>query len=149
MKFSLEAELEAIESAAEERERYLRIAETLQTFRGRLRASAETLDVIERQKVLRSLVKEVLVGDGEITILHSIPMTEGSGSSHGKPASNSSRQSPGPRSYLLRWGSDNRPCCRTSCSTNWTESWSDADCGSHGTRMTAIYMWVVAVPGNE
>ena len=62
----LEAELEAIETAAEERERYLRIAETLESFRERLRAGAESLDIIERQKVLRSLVKEVLVDEGEI-----------------------------------------------------------------------------------
>ncbi len=101
----LETELEAIENAAEERERYLRIAETLESFRDRLRTSAETLDVIERQKVLRSLIKEVLVGDGEITIRHSIPMTEGNGSSHGTPVSNSSRQDTGPQSYLLRWRS--------------------------------------------
>ena len=101
----LEAELEAIESAAEEREHYLRIAETLESFRDRLLASAEALDVSERQKVLRSLVKEVLVGDGEITIRHSIPITGGNGSSHGKPASNSPRQDPGPQSYLLRSGS--------------------------------------------
>ena len=103
----LEAELEAIRSAAEERERFLRIAETLESFRDRLRASAETLELIERQKVLRSLVKEVLVGDGEITIRHSIPMTEGSGCSHAKPDSNSSTQSPEPQGYLLRWGSPN------------------------------------------
>ena len=112
----LEAELEAIESAAEERERFLRIAETLESFQDRLRASAETLEVIERQKVLRSLVKEVLVGDGEITIRHSIPMTEGSGCSHGKPASNSSRLSSEPQGYLLRWGSRSSstliPWCR-------------------------------------
>ncbi len=101
----LEAELEAIRSAAEERERFLRIAETLESFRDRLKASAETLKLIERQKVLRSLVKEVLVGDGEITIRHSIPMTEGSGCSHAKPDSNSSTQSPEPQGYLLRWGS--------------------------------------------
>ncbi len=101
----LEAELEAVQSAAEERERFLRIAETLESFRDRLRASTETLELIERQKVLRSLVKEVLVGDGEITIRHSIPMTEGSGCSHAKPDSNSSTQSPEPQGYLLRWRS--------------------------------------------
>lgn len=105
----LEAELESIESAAEERERYLRIAETLESFRHRLRSNAETLDVIERQKVLRSLVKEVLVGDEEITIRHSIPMPEGNGPSRGKPASNSSRQAPEPQGYLLRWGSGQSP----------------------------------------
>ena len=96
--------LEAVQSAAEERERFLRIAETLESFRDRLRASAETLELIERQKVLRSLVKEVLVGDGEITIRHSIPMTEGSGCSHAKPDSNSSTQSPEPQGLPFALG---------------------------------------------
>ncbi len=100
-----EAELDAIETAAEERERYLRIAETLESFRDRLRADSESLDVIEQQKALRSLVKEVLVDDGEITIRHSIPMTEGSGCSPGNPPSNSSQQGPEPQGYLLRLGS--------------------------------------------
>ena len=68
-----------------ERERYLRIAETLESFRERLRAGAASLDVIERQKVLRLLVKEVLVDEGEITIRHSIPLTESCSPSHGKP----------------------------------------------------------------
>ena len=40
------------------------------------------------------------------------------------------------------------PCCRTSCSTSWTGSWSDAGCGSHGTRTTATFMSAVAAPGN-
>ena len=101
----LEAELAAIETAAEQRERYLRIAETLESFRDRLRAGSESLDVIERQKVLRSLVKEVLVDDGEITIRHSIPMTEGGGYSSGNPPSNSPQQDPEPQGYLLRLGS--------------------------------------------
>ena len=105
----LEADLEAIESAAEERERYFRIAETLQSFRDRLSASAETLDVIERQKVLRSLVKEVLVDEGEITIRHSIPVTESGSPSHGEPAAELPQRNPTPQSYLLRWGSDDAP----------------------------------------
>ncbi len=100
----LEAELEAIETAAEERERYLRIAETLESFRERLRAGAASLDVIERQKVLRSLVKEVLVDEGEITIRHSIPLTESGSPSHGKPAADLPQRNPKPQSYLLRWG---------------------------------------------
>lgn len=50
-----EAELEAIETPADERERYLRIAEALESVRDRLRAGSESLDVIERQKVLRAL----------------------------------------------------------------------------------------------
>ena len=101
----LEAELEAIESAAEERERYLRIAETVAGFRDRLRAGSESLDVIERQKVLRSLVKEVLVDDGEITIRHSIPVTESDGPANGKPAADLPQRNPAPQSYPLCPGS--------------------------------------------
>ena len=105
----LEAELEAIESAAEERERYLRIAETVAGFRDRLRAGSESLDVIERQKVLRSLVKEVLVDDGEITIRHSIPVTESDGPANGKPAADLPQRNPAPQSYPLCPGSLNTP----------------------------------------
>ena len=101
---AVEAELEAVESAVEERERHLRVAETLESFRERLRAGAGTLGVRERQKVLRALVKEVLVDDGEITIRHSIPVTEAGGSSPGKLAPNSSQPSPFSQSCLLRWG---------------------------------------------
>jgi len=105
----LEAELEAIETAAEERERYLQIAETLESFRDRLRAGSESLNVIERQKVLRSLVKEVLVDDGEITIRHSIPVTESASPSNAKPAADLPQRNPTPQSYLLGWGSVG--CC--------------------------------------
>ena len=79
-KRQLEAELRAVESAAADCEQYLRIAETLESFRERWHSGASSLDVVERQKVLRSLVKEVLVGDGEITICHSIPVPEAGGS---------------------------------------------------------------------
>ncbi|WFU07296.1 hypothetical protein QA648_35940 (plasmid) [Rhizobium sp. CB3171] len=40
---------------------FLRLVETLTAFLQRLRASADSLDIIERQKVVRLLVKEVLV----------------------------------------------------------------------------------------
>ena len=102
-KRQVEAELQAVESAAADREQYLRIAETLESFRERLRTGARTLDVVERQKVLRSLVKEVLVGDGEITICHSIPVPEAGGSPQPSPGANSPQHGSGSQSYLLRW----------------------------------------------
>ena len=102
-KRQVEAELQAVESAAADREQYLRIAETLESFRERLRSGARTLDVVERQKVLRSLVKEVLVGDGEITICHSIPVPEAGGSPQRSPGANSPQHGSGSQSYLLRW----------------------------------------------
>ena len=67
-------------------------------------AAVASLNVIERQKVLRSLVKEVLVDEGEITIRHSIPLTESGSPSHGKPAADLPQRNPKPQSYLLRWG---------------------------------------------
>ena len=102
----LEAELGAIESEAKERERYLQIADTLDSFREQLKANAETLDVIKQQKVLRSLVKEVLVGDGEITIRHSMPVTDGNGCWVDKLSSHPARQAVESDGYLLRRGSD-------------------------------------------
>jgi site-specific DNA recombinase len=71
---ALRAELQAIADQANDRAAFLRLAETLKAFLARLRAAAETLSVIERQKIVRLLVKEVLVGEDTITIRHSIPI---------------------------------------------------------------------------
>jgi site-specific DNA recombinase len=72
------AELQSITTEAQDRASYLRLAETLAAFLGRLRSSAETLDVLERQRIVRLLVKEILVADDAITIRHSIPVTANS-----------------------------------------------------------------------
>jgi len=69
---AIQAELQSLEMAAGDQTKYLRLVETLSDFRARLRARANTLDVKERQKILRLLVKEVLVGKETITIRHSI-----------------------------------------------------------------------------
>jgi site-specific DNA recombinase len=52
----------------------LRLANTLHDFLARLRKSADTLEVIERQKIIRLVVKEVLIDDDTIRIHHSIPV---------------------------------------------------------------------------
>lgn len=96
-----EAELQAIVDQTFERAACLRLAQTLTTFLARLRSSADTLDVSERQRVLRLLVKEIVVTDEKITIRHCIPMPTGSGGDHsarpGDPPTGSTE-----RSYLLR-----------------------------------------------
>ena len=51
----------------------LRLAETLTAFLERLRSNADTLDIGQRQRIMRLLVKEVIVGKDLITIKHSIP----------------------------------------------------------------------------
>ena len=68
------AELQAIIAQSADRATYLRLAETLTTFLARLRSSADSLDISERQRVLRLLVKEILVADDKITIRHCIPL---------------------------------------------------------------------------
>jgi hypothetical protein len=45
---------------------FLRLAEKLAAFLGRLRSSADTLDIMERQRIVRLVVKEVLIGDDNI-----------------------------------------------------------------------------------
>jgi site-specific DNA recombinase len=74
---SIRTELQAITDQTADRAAFLRLAETLTAFLARLRDAAETLSVIERQRIVRLVVKEVLVGDDSITIRHSIPVPSG------------------------------------------------------------------------
>ena len=50
--------------------------ETLNTFLTRLRSSASDLNISERQRIMRLLVKEVLVGDDKIIIRHPSSFTQ-------------------------------------------------------------------------
>jgi site-specific DNA recombinase len=106
---TVQSELLSLAEAAADQSKYLRLVETMAEFRGRLRARADSLVVGERQKILRLLVKEILVGKENITIRHSIPtLHSGSGSngSSGPAPVLPSRPSGG--SYLLRSGSHHR-----------------------------------------
>jgi site-specific DNA recombinase len=96
---TLRAELQAITDQANDRAAFLRLAETLTAFLTRLRSAAETLSVIERQKIVRLLVKEILVGEDAITIRHSIPIPAA-------PTQKGSSKAPGGQNYLLCKGSD-------------------------------------------
>ena len=71
---AVESELHSLEMTSEDQSRYLRLAETLSEFRGKLRARAQTLDIAERQRILRLVVQEILVGSDTIRIRHSIPI---------------------------------------------------------------------------
>jgi len=100
------AELQSITIQAQDRASYLRLAETLAAFLGRLRSSAETLDILERQRIVRLLVKEILVADDAITIRHSIPLTANSPHNDEPPKSTKFGASKH-TGYLLRSGRDN------------------------------------------
>ncbi len=92
------AELQAIVDQSVDRATYLRLAETLTTFLTRLRSSADALDISERQRVLRLLVKEILVDDDKIIIRHCIPLPTG----NGPPAKSASAARSSTEGYLLR-----------------------------------------------
>jgi site-specific DNA recombinase len=106
---TLRAELQAIADQTNDRAAFLRLAETLTAFLARLRSAAETLSVTERQRIVRLVVKDVLVGDDTITIRHSIPVPSGPPQNRGLPPSQ-----PDGQSYLLRKGSDHSPL-RNAC----------------------------------
>jgi len=91
---TLRAALQAIADQTKDRAAFLRLAETLTAFLARLRSAAETLSVIERQRIVRLLVKDVLLGEDTITIRHSIPIPSG-------PPQNGVSESPDGQNYLL------------------------------------------------
>jgi site-specific DNA recombinase len=82
---AIKSELQSLETVAGDQAKYLRLVETLADFHARLQAREETLDVPERQKILRLLVKEVLVGRETITIRHSIRMPNSAPDPSGTP----------------------------------------------------------------
>lgn len=100
---ALQSELEALEATAVNQDQYLRLVDTLADFRTRLEARVGTLTVPERQKILRLVVKEVLVGKDAITIRHSIPIPDSTtdGATPRPPMSSAPKAGP---IYLLRSG---------------------------------------------
>src|SRR6266487_2706655 len=100
---ALESELKSLELAAVDDAKYLQLAESLAGFRTKLRARAETLEVRERQQVLRLVLKEVLVGYDTITLRHSIPVPQSGSAPNGSPAPTSGPSAAVPNpDYLLR-----------------------------------------------
>ena len=70
---TLRAELDALDAQLHDAETYLKLTETLDAFRARLSANAEQLTIEQRQEIVRLVVREVLLGDDDVTVRHSIP----------------------------------------------------------------------------
>ena len=102
---ALRTELQSIADQTRERAAYLRLAETLSAFLTRLRVVADTLDIVERQRIVRLVVKEVLVDDDTVVIRHCIPVSSGSPNGSGSKEPDASKDVGDSRSYLLRSGS--------------------------------------------
>jgi site-specific DNA recombinase len=103
---ALRTELQSIADQTRERTAYLRLAETLSAFLARIRMAAETLDIVERQRIVRLVVKEVLVDDDTIVIRHCIPVPPGPPNGSTPQNSEASDNVDDSRSYLLCTGRD-------------------------------------------
>ncbi len=105
---ALRDEARAIADQANDSAMFLRLAETLKDFLTRLRSSANTLDVMERQRIVRLVVKDVLIGDDTLVIRHCIPIVAPSPSGSSPSAAGSTGGTPYSQNCLLRKGSDRR-----------------------------------------
>jgi site-specific DNA recombinase len=91
-------QIQALDAQLADRDAYLKLADKLDGFLAQLRTNTQTADVVERQRVLRLLVKNVLIGPEKITIRHSIPTRE--------RADTTDTEGDHRTSYPLRWGRD-------------------------------------------
>jgi site-specific DNA recombinase len=94
---ALASELQAVESRMVDEETHLRLVNGIDDFLARIRQSAQSLDVLDRQKILRLVVKEIMVSEDTVTIKHSIPVTSSPGPK-AAPSASGERNMP---SYLL------------------------------------------------
>ena len=137
---ALNRELQSAVDRVKDREIHLRLAETLTGFLARLRSSAETLDIAERQRIVRLIVKEVLVTEDKITIRHSIPISESPAG--GPDPSKLGNDSPEREGYLLRSGRRNSPL-RLNEDLRQAERWDEPAIRARAARLAdlAVDIW--------
>ena len=102
---TLQAQLDALEGELHDAETYLKLAETVEGFLGRLADGLDQLDITGQQRILRLVIREVLIGgdDDTITIRHSIPTPSSGGRDGSYPLRGSSRLAgPGEPVHALR-----------------------------------------------
>jgi Recombinase zinc beta ribbon domain len=100
---SLQAQIGALDAQAADRDAYLKLADDLESFLTALRSNATTATVEERQRVLRLLVKDVLIGPEKITIRHRITARGHSAATHHHDTEPDTEGDQHP-SCPLRWG---------------------------------------------
>jgi site-specific DNA recombinase len=100
---SLRAQIETLDAQAADRDAYLKLADDLEGFLAQLRGNAATTRIEERQRVLRLLVKDVLIGPEKITIRHRIPARH-HGAATRPPDTETDTEGEHRPGYPLRWG---------------------------------------------
>jgi len=100
----LKDQIAALAAQAADRDAYLKLADDLEGFLARLRQSSATATTENRQRVLRALIQDILIGPEKITIRHRIPVREpASGGGHHDTTDTEGDMR---NSSLLRWGRD-------------------------------------------
>ena len=107
----LKDQIAALDAQAADRDAYLKLAGDLEGFLGRLRANSATATTEDRQRVLRAVVQDILIGPEKLTIRHRIPVREPS--SGGGHHDTTDTEGDMRESSLLRWGRDRCPLRRS------------------------------------
>ncbi len=102
---TLRGQLDALDTQLADRDAYLQLADDLEGFLAQLHDSADTAEVPDRQRVVRLLIKDVLIGPETITIRHRIPIRERAPGSDRHHDATDTEAAMRP-SCQLRWGRD-------------------------------------------
>ena len=104
---NLRGQAAALDTQLADRDAYLKLADDLEGFLAQLRGNSHDASTTERQRVLRLLVKDVLIGPEKVTIRHRIPIRERT--TGDKEPTSADTEGDHAASYPLRWGRDRRP----------------------------------------
>jgi site-specific DNA recombinase len=104
---NLRGQLDALDAQLADRDAYLKLADDLEGFLAQLRSNADLASISNRQRVLRLLVKDVLIGPEKITIRHRIPVRERTANRDRQDTDHTDDDRH--PSCPLRWGRDRRP----------------------------------------
>jgi site-specific DNA recombinase len=100
----LKDQIAALDAQAADRDAYLKLADDLEGFLARLRTNSATATTKDRQRVLRAVVQDILIGPEKLTIRHRIPVREPS--SRGGHHNTTDTEGDMRESSLLCWGRD-------------------------------------------
>ena len=103
---SLRGQIDALDAQAADRDAYLKLADDLEGFLAQLRGSAATASIEERQRVLRLLVKDVLIGPGEDHHPAPHPRPRKQAPPPARTPPNTDTEGDYRPGYPLRWGRD-------------------------------------------
>jgi site-specific DNA recombinase len=74
----IKSEIQNLESAELDKQKFLCLVETMEGFLTRLRESSDNLKIEDQRKIIKLLVKEIIIGEDRIKIRHSIPLANSS-----------------------------------------------------------------------